>query len=280
VRQVCDRVAVLEAGRVVESGTVAKLFLNPAGDQTATGSVRSRRAIPAARYPEFDGKVMRLMLQGDALSAPVLTRVARETGVDLSILDGRIGMLKGRPVRATDPRHRRRRRRRRGCRAVALRRGRGMSELFANIDWSEIAQACLDTVAMLAGSLVLTILLGLPLGVLLFLTGPGQVWAHRTAHGVLAVLVNLLRSVPFIILLIVMIPVTVCSSAPRSACSARSRLWSSARRRSSRGWSRPRCAKSIATRSRRSRRWARRRAISSCARCCPRRCPGSSPPRR
>jgi D-methionine transport system permease protein len=84
-----------------------------------------------------------------------------------------------------------------------------MSELFANIDWSEIAQACLDTVAMLAGSLVLTILLGLPLGVLLFLTGPGQVWAHRAAHGVLAVLVNLLRSVPFIILLIVMIPFTL-----------------------------------------------------------------------
>jgi D-methionine transport system permease protein len=84
-----------------------------------------------------------------------------------------------------------------------------MSELFANIDWSEIAQACLDTVAMLAGSLVLTILLGLPLGVLLFLTGPGQVWAHRAAHGVLALLVNLLRSVPFIILLIVMIPFTL-----------------------------------------------------------------------
>jgi D-methionine transport system permease protein len=84
-----------------------------------------------------------------------------------------------------------------------------MSGAFANVDWSEIAQACLDTLAMLAGSLVLTILLGLPLGILLFLTGPGQVWAHRTANGALALLVNLLRSVPFIILLIVMIPVTV-----------------------------------------------------------------------
>ncbi|WCT75321.1 ABC transporter permease [Sphingomonas naphthae] len=84
-----------------------------------------------------------------------------------------------------------------------------MSGVFANIVWSEIGQACLDTLAMLGGSLVLTILLGLPLGVLLFLTGPGQIWATKLGNGVVALLVNLLRSVPFIILLIVMIPLTV-----------------------------------------------------------------------
>jgi D-methionine transport system permease protein len=84
-----------------------------------------------------------------------------------------------------------------------------VSPLFANVDWAEIAQACLDTLAMLGGSLVLTMIFGLPLGVLLFLTGPGQVWANRLGNGVLALGVNLLRSVPFIILLIVMIPLTV-----------------------------------------------------------------------
>ncbi|MBB4098713.1 methionine ABC transporter permease [Sphingomonas kyeonggiensis] len=84
-----------------------------------------------------------------------------------------------------------------------------MSDWFANVDWSEIAQASLDTLTMLGGSLLLTILLGLPLGVLLFLTSPGQVWQNRAVSGVLALAVNLLRSVPFIILLIVMIPLTV-----------------------------------------------------------------------
>jgi D-methionine transport system permease protein len=84
-----------------------------------------------------------------------------------------------------------------------------VNALFANVDWAEIAQACLDTLAMLGGSLVLTMIFGLPLGVLLFLTGPGQVWANRLGNGVLALGVNLLRSVPFIILLIVMIPLTV-----------------------------------------------------------------------
>jgi D-methionine transport system permease protein len=80
---------------------------------------------------------------------------------------------------------------------------------FSTIDWSDIGAATIDTLAMLGGSLLLTILLGLPLGILLFLTSPGQFWANRAVSGVLALLVNLLRSVPFIILLIVMIPVTV-----------------------------------------------------------------------
>ncbi|RXD07353.1 ABC transporter permease [Sphingomonas sp. UV9] len=80
---------------------------------------------------------------------------------------------------------------------------------FANIDWSDIGQACLDTLIMLAGSLILTIALGLPLGVLLYLTGQGRLSQNRVANVVLGVIVNILRSVPFIILLIVMIPLTV-----------------------------------------------------------------------
>lgn len=78
-----------------------------------------------------------------------------------------------------------------------------------NIDWSEIGQATLDTLAMLGGSMVLTVLLGLPLGVILFLTGKGQMLQNRLANGALSLLVNVLRSVPFVILLIVMIPLTV-----------------------------------------------------------------------
>ncbi|EQB09908.1 methionine ABC transporter permease [Novosphingobium lindaniclasticum] len=84
-----------------------------------------------------------------------------------------------------------------------------MNGFFRNVDWSDVAQACLDTIVMLGGSLVLTIALGLPLGILLFLTGPGQPWQNRWGNGVLALLVNLVRSLPFIILLIVMIPLTI-----------------------------------------------------------------------
>lgn len=84
-----------------------------------------------------------------------------------------------------------------------------MSDFFVHVDWSEIGRACVDTLSMLGGSLALTILLGLPLGIVLFLTGPRQVWENRAANGLLGIVVNFLRSVPFIILLIVMIPLTM-----------------------------------------------------------------------
>lgn len=84
-----------------------------------------------------------------------------------------------------------------------------MDAMFGNIDWTEIGIAGLDTALMLGGSLLASVLLGLPLGVLLFLTGKRQLLEQRALHNVLSVLVNVLRSVPFIILLIVMIPFTV-----------------------------------------------------------------------
>lgn len=84
-----------------------------------------------------------------------------------------------------------------------------MTGFFANILWSDIGQATLDTLIMFGASLALTILLGIPLGVLLFLTDRGQLadapWINRIAGA----LVNILRSIPFVILLIVMIPLTL-----------------------------------------------------------------------
>ncbi len=84
-----------------------------------------------------------------------------------------------------------------------------MDMMFANIDWTEIGLAALDTLAMLGASLVFTMLLGLPLGVLLFLTGRRQLLDQPVVYGALSFIVNVLRSVPFVILLIVMIPFTV-----------------------------------------------------------------------
>ncbi|NLU12900.1 MAG: ABC transporter permease [Gammaproteobacteria bacterium] len=84
-----------------------------------------------------------------------------------------------------------------------------MSELLMNLDWYEIWQATLDTLLMLGGSLLFTVLLGLPMGVLLFLVGPRQMFEHRICYALLSFVVNVLRSLPFIILLIVMIPITV-----------------------------------------------------------------------
>jgi len=87
-----------------------------------------------------------------------------------------------------------------------------MTSLFPHLDtgkWLEIGTASADTLLMLAASLPITILIGLPLGVLLYLTAPRQLHTRPLLYAGLSLLVNLLRSVPFIILMIVLIPVTL-----------------------------------------------------------------------
>ncbi|MBE0508790.1 MAG: ABC transporter permease [Marinospirillum sp.] len=84
-----------------------------------------------------------------------------------------------------------------------------MTDLLSNVDWYDIGYAAIETLLMLGGSLVFTVLLGLPLGVLLFLTSPRQLFEQKGFYAVLSLITNVLRSLPFIILLIVMIPVTV-----------------------------------------------------------------------
>jgi D-methionine transport system ATP-binding protein len=93
VRQVCDCVAVLHSGRIVESGTVADVFLSPA---TAEARALLAEAGDDSEAPHagFAGRVVTLTLHGDAAADPVLSRVARETGVDFAILGGRVGRLK------------------------------------------------------------------------------------------------------------------------------------------------------------------------------------------
>ncbi|MDY0071511.1 MAG: methionine ABC transporter permease [Thauera sp.] len=80
---------------------------------------------------------------------------------------------------------------------------------LAAIEWGDIAFATWETLVMTGVSLLFTLLLGLPLGILLFLTSAGQLLAQPTLYRLLSFVVNVLRSVPFLILLIVMIPVTL-----------------------------------------------------------------------
>ena len=79
---------------------------------------------------------------------------------------------------------------------------------FIHTDWGEVGIAMIETLIMLGVSLPLTVLLGLPLGVLLYLTAPRQLLANRKTFIVLSFCTNLLRSIPFAILLIVLIPLT------------------------------------------------------------------------
>ncbi len=65
-----------------------------------------------------------------------------------------------------------------------------------------------ETIFMTFTSGFFGFLLGLPVGIILFLTRQGQLLEHRGLHQSLAVIVNVFRSIPFIILIVWMIPFT------------------------------------------------------------------------
>jgi D-methionine transport system permease protein len=65
-----------------------------------------------------------------------------------------------------------------------------------------------ETIFMTFLSGLFGFVIGLPAGVLLFMTRRGQVLQHKTLNSILAVIVNIFRSIPFIILIVWMIPFT------------------------------------------------------------------------
>ncbi|WP_197286038.1 MULTISPECIES: methionine ABC transporter permease [Bacillales] len=79
---------------------------------------------------------------------------------------------------------------------------------FENVRWPEIWDASKDTLYMLTASLVFTIILGLIIGIILFLTSRRQLLQQPLVYGVLSFIVNVLRSVPFVILMILIMPLT------------------------------------------------------------------------
>ncbi len=92
VRRVCDRVAVLDAGRVVETGDVVDVFLG--ARHAVTRRLLGQDDEPP---PPGAGRKVRLTYRGEAAHAPFLSRIARETGVDFSLHSGRVAQIKGEP---------------------------------------------------------------------------------------------------------------------------------------------------------------------------------------
>ncbi|MFB0975576.1 MAG: methionine ABC transporter permease [Tolumonas sp.] len=65
-----------------------------------------------------------------------------------------------------------------------------------------------ETLWMVFASALFGTILGVPLGIALHITKPGQISAHPAFNKVLGTIVNIGRSVPFIILLVAIIPLT------------------------------------------------------------------------
>ena len=74
--------------------------------------------------------------------------------------------------------------------------------------WPEIQTAFFQTLTMIGISLAVALIVGLPLGILLFITDRGLFLENRPVNAVIGFIVNIVRSIPFIILLVALIPLT------------------------------------------------------------------------
>lgn len=74
--------------------------------------------------------------------------------------------------------------------------------------WPDILKAFTQTLYMIGVSLTVAIVIGLPLGIVLFITDRGLILENRFLKSTLGFIVNLIRSIPFIILLVALLPLT------------------------------------------------------------------------
>ncbi|SFB31075.1 D-methionine transport system permease protein [Lentibacillus halodurans] len=76
------------------------------------------------------------------------------------------------------------------------------------VDWNQILAALGETITMVAISLLFATVIGLTLGILLVVTRKGHLWENAAVFNVLNAIVNVFRSIPFIILMVAVIPFT------------------------------------------------------------------------
>lgn len=97
IRKICDKVAVMESGKIVELGNVMDVFKRPkeevtkrfirqdSNDEEDTHLVLEELL---AEYP--DGKVVRLTFHGEQAKLPIISKIVKEDEVDLTIIEGNI----------------------------------------------------------------------------------------------------------------------------------------------------------------------------------------------
>ena len=79
---------------------------------------------------------------------------------------------------------------------------------FSDVNWERVWDAAGETIYMTAVSVIFVFFLGLILGLLLFETGNKEDILSKGVNRVVAFFVNVFRSIPFIILIVLLIPVT------------------------------------------------------------------------
>ena len=100
VKQVCDRVAIMEDGKVIEENSVENLFKSPK-TKTAKAfisSIHSSSDSDIINPSDFKGKTVRLSFIGESAQKPIVSKVMKAFDIDVNILSGNIDKLQSTSV--------------------------------------------------------------------------------------------------------------------------------------------------------------------------------------
>lgn len=100
VKEVCDRVAIMEDGKVIETNTVEELFKRPK-TKTANkfiNSIQTNIKEEIIDLENFQGKVIRLSYLGESARMPIVSEAVKKFDVDVNILSGNINKLQSNKV--------------------------------------------------------------------------------------------------------------------------------------------------------------------------------------
>ncbi len=95
VKEICERVAIMENGRIVEENTVKEIFRNPK-TKTAKLFIDSLQGDVEEEFLDpqfFKGKLIRLSFLGENSKAPIVSKLIKTFDVDVNILSGNINKL-------------------------------------------------------------------------------------------------------------------------------------------------------------------------------------------
>ncbi|GCE46728.1 D-methionine transport system ATP-binding protein [Thermosporothrix hazakensis] len=88
VREICDRVAIIEAGRIVEQGEVSELAAQP--DTRLSHALFPR---PQIHTPQPGAAVVSIVFAGNSAEEPIISTLARRFEVDVNILSAQLELL-------------------------------------------------------------------------------------------------------------------------------------------------------------------------------------------
>lgn len=105
IKDICDTVAVIEGGRIIEQGPVFDVFTRPRHETTrrfveGVTSVEVPAHIQNQLSPSYrpdDLAVLRVGFVGEHATSPVISRLTTTLGLDINIVAGRIDAIAGKP---------------------------------------------------------------------------------------------------------------------------------------------------------------------------------------